>query len=187
MFCLPWKAKKQTNQICSLVFWENLRHTQTAFGFIWPLEIPSEIEPHLLKFNAFNFCHPLKKGRCPMSMLEQLSAGTIYVPFLSRWKKWKYALNFSNLLVANLNCFVAYFYLCLPIPSNPTKIWQVPRKASLFGNSEFWEKWWFSEWKKPLFIMNVFWVYPFGIFLNERACHSSVRVFDPGKLRYTCN
>ena len=48
------------------------------------LKIPSEVEPHLLKFNTFNFCDPLKKGSCPMSMLEQLSAGTIYVPFLSK-------------------------------------------------------------------------------------------------------
>ena len=36
---LLFTAKKK--QSCSFNFWENLRHAQTAFGFIWPLDWPS--------------------------------------------------------------------------------------------------------------------------------------------------
>ena len=39
LFCFPWKAKKQTKQICLFVFWGESTTRQSAFGFIWPLAV----------------------------------------------------------------------------------------------------------------------------------------------------
>ena len=86
-----WNHYPQIFTLCWKVDYSDLAD---SFENETKLKIPPEIEPHLLKFNAFTFCHPLKKGRCPMSMLEQLSAGTIYIPFLSKWKKMKARLEF---------------------------------------------------------------------------------------------
>ena len=38
LFCLLWKAKKQTKQILLFVFLGESTARQSAFGFIWPLE-----------------------------------------------------------------------------------------------------------------------------------------------------
>ena len=51
MFCLRFCFSQQTKQICSFIFWEDLRCANPAFGFIWPLGGP------LSCFSKFIFFH----------------------------------------------------------------------------------------------------------------------------------
>ena len=45
LFSLLFCFSQQTNQICSFVFWKNLRRDNPAFRFIWPLVNQHQISP----------------------------------------------------------------------------------------------------------------------------------------------
>ena len=92
LFCFLFCFSRQTKQIFLFVFWENIRRTQTAFGFIWPL--------------ASNFKDPfsvfkIKKNR--YFMIWSLSKSTLSLIE-------KYHLSTQTPIILMLLCFFYWFF-----------------------------------------------------------------------------